>query len=112
MQTTVLERVKQAVNYLIYVNNLDNDKELATKMGYASAYLSHLKNGRVALSDKFIQNLIKLDNNIDKNYISTGEGKLLKQSNLDTIKHLEREIETKDELIEALKKQIHLLENR
>lgn len=112
MQTTVLERVKQAVNYLIFVNNLDNDKELATKMGYASAYLSHLKTGKVALSDKFIQNLAKMDGNIDKNYIATGEGKLLKNSSIDTIKHLEREITTKDELIEALKKQIQLLENR
>ncbi|MDK7375743.1 hypothetical protein QP519_09375 [Weeksella virosa] len=112
METTVLERVKRAINYLIFIENLENDKELAKLMGYASAYLSHVKTGKVALSEKFIKKLCSMDENIDKNYILTGEGSLLKNDQIERIKALEREMSVKDELVTSLKEQIILYKTK
>ena len=112
MKITVIERVKQAINYLIFINNYDNDKELAEHMDYASAYLSHVKTGKVAISEKFIKKLCSMDENIDKSYIMTGEGNLLKDSQIIKLKTLEREIEMQKELITSLKEQISMYKNR
>jgi len=108
MESSILERVKQAINFLIYINNYENDKELATNMGYASAYLSHIKTGKVVISEKFINKLCSMDENIDKSYILKGEGYLLKDNQIERIKVLERENHIQNELIISLKEQIEM----
>lgn len=108
METTVLERVKQAINFLIYINNYENDKDLAVNMGYAIQYLSHVKTGKVVLSEKFINKLCLMDENIDKNYILNGEGSLLKNNQIERIKTLERENYIQNDLISSLKEQIEM----
>ncbi len=112
MQLPVLQRVKRAINYLIYIKDYDNDKELANEMGYASAYLSHVKTGKVALSDKFIKKLCSMDENINKNYITAGDGSLLKDDQIERLRALEREISMQNDLINSLKEQIELYKNR
>jgi transcriptional regulator with XRE-family HTH domain len=117
-----LGRIKKAINYLIYCGVADSEKELAEKLGYTKSSFSQIVNGKVPLSDRFIDKLCRLDPDINKVYIADGEGELLStdtpngenmvipmsvweviQKQADSLKSRDRQI---DELISLLSGQI------
>ena len=73
-----IQRVKKVVKWLIYQDFADNDKELAELLGYTKSSFSQIINEKVPLSEKFIDNISLLDQNINKVWILTGEGEMLK----------------------------------
>lgn len=74
---TKIERVKKVCKWLIYTDFADNDKELATKLGYTKSSFSQIVNQKVKTSDKFLENLCKADENINKVWVFSGEGRML-----------------------------------
>lgn len=75
---TKIERVKKLCKWLIYDGFADNDKELAEKIGYTKSSFSQILNEKVPLSDKFIDKLCAANENINKVWVSRGEGEILK----------------------------------
>ncbi len=76
---TDLQRLKKVIYWLIFAGHATNERELAEKLGYTKSSFSQIVTGKVPLSDKFIQKLVSLDKNINKDWIKTGAGNLLKQ---------------------------------
>lgn len=70
---TELIRLKKVINWLIYKGVATNETMLAHKMGYTKSSVSQIVNGKAKLSDKFINNLCLFDENINKDWIRTGE---------------------------------------
>ena len=70
------KRVKKIINWLIFKELAENEKNLAEKLGYTNSSFSQLVNGRVPLSDKFVKALCSLDDNINFIWVKSGEGKM------------------------------------
>lgn len=68
------KRLRKAINWLIYQEIAENERELAERLGYTKSSFSQIVNGKVPLSDKFVKNLCSLDENLNSVWISTGEG--------------------------------------
>ena len=75
---TEIQRIRKAINWLLYKGVAENDRELSEIMGYTKSSFSQIVNGRVPLSDKFAKKLCRLDENINEVWILTGEGELFK----------------------------------
>lgn len=75
------QRIRKAINWLIFQDVAENERALANLMGYTKSSFSQLVNGKVPLSDKFVKKLCSLDPNINEVWITTGEGNLLKSDN-------------------------------
>lgn len=78
MELTDLQRLKKIVKWLIFSGFGDNEKEIAELLGYKKSSFSQIMNGKVPISDKFIDNITSIDSNINKVWIKTGEGSMLK----------------------------------
>lgn len=78
---TELQRVKRICKWLIFNEIADNDKELAEKLGYTKSSFSQILNGKVPISGKFIDKLCDLDKNINKVWVSSEKGEMLKAIN-------------------------------
>lgn len=84
---TEIQRIRKAINWLLYQGVAENDRELSEIMGYTKSSFSQIVNGRVPLSDKFAKKLCRLDENINEVWIMTGEGDMFKrkpESNLNS----------------------------
>lgn len=77
---TDLQRIKKIINWLIFIGYADNERLLAEQLGYSKSSFSQIVNGRIPLSDNFIQKITSLDKNINKVWLKTGEGRMLKQN--------------------------------
>ena len=97
---TEIQRIRKAINWLLYKGVAENDRELSEIMGYTKSSFSQIVNGRVPLSDKFAKKLCRLDENINEVWIMTGEGDMFKR---EPENNLNSEI---DELMSLLKEQI------
>lgn len=75
---TKIERLKKLCKWLIYIGYADNDAELATKLGYTKSSFSQIINEKVPLSDKFIDKICAVDENINKVWINAEKGEMLK----------------------------------
>ncbi len=73
-----IQRVRKVLNWLIFSEYAENDTVLASKLGYTKSSFSQIVNGKVPLSEKFINTLCQCDENINKVWILTGEGEFLK----------------------------------
>lgn len=62
---TEIQRIRKAINWLLYKGVAENDRELSEIMGYTKSSFSQIVNGRVPLSDKFAKKLCRLDENIN-----------------------------------------------
>ena len=71
-----LQRVKKVLNWLIYIGYASNNMEIALKMGYTKSSFSQIINGKVPLSDKFIEKLSSINSNINKLWITDEEGEM------------------------------------
>ena len=73
---TEIQRIRKAINWLLYKGVAENDRELSEIIGYTKSSFSQIVNGRVPLSDKFAKKLCRLDENINEVWILTGEGEM------------------------------------
>lgn len=80
MELTDLQRLKKVVKWLIFCDFGDNEKELAEILGYKKSSFSQILNGKVPISDKFIDKIISLDKNINKVWIKDGIGEMFNTS--------------------------------
>lgn len=100
----------------------ENERELAEKLGYRKSSFSQIVNGKVPLSERFVQKLASVDRNINEVWIMTGEGNMLNsveagtsvvtipanvweviQTQAESLKSKDKQI---DELVALLKQQI------
>ena len=81
MEHADLQRLKKVVKWLIFSGFAENEKELAELLGYTKSSFSQILNGKVPLSDKFLDKICSLDNNINKVWILENKGEMLKSSN-------------------------------
>ena len=119
---TEIQRIKKVVNWLIFMEYVENERELSEKLGYTKSSFSQIINGRVPLSDKFVKKLCSIDDNINEVWITEGVGTMLKnsvvgadvvtvptkvweviQAQAESLKNRDKQI---DELVELLKQQI------
>lgn len=119
---TEIQRVKKVIHWLVYMEYAENERELAEKLGYTKSSFSQIVNGKVPLSERFVQKLASVDENINEVWIMTGEGNMLNsvetgssvvtipanvweviQTQAESLKSKDRQI---DELVAMLKEQI------
>ncbi len=119
---TETQRVKKVINWLVFMEYAENERELAEKLGYTKSSFSQIVNGKVPLSERFVQKLASVDRNINEVWIMTGEGNMLNsveagtsvvtipanvweviQTQAESMKSKDKQI---DELVALLKQQI------
>ena len=119
---TETQRVKKVINWLVFMEYAENERELAEKVGYTKSSFSQIVNGKVPLSERFVQKLASVDRNINDVWIMTGEGNMLNsveagtsvvtipanvweviQTQAESLKSKDKQI---DELVALLKQQI------
>ena len=119
---TETQRVKKVINWLVFMEYAENERELAEKLGYTKSSFSQIVNGKVPLSERFVQKLASVDKNINEVWIMTGEGNMLNsveagtsvvtipanvwdviQTQAESLKSKDKQI---DELVALLKQQI------
>lgn len=119
---TETQRVKKVINWLVFMEYAENERELAKKLGYTKSSFSQIVNGKVPLSERFVQKLASVDRNINEVWIMTGEGNMLNsveagtsvvtipanvweviQTQAESLKSKDKQI---DELVALLKQQI------
>ena len=79
-----LKRIKKVINWLIYKEIGESEKEIAERLGYTKSSFSQIVNGKVPLSDKFISKLCSLDENINLVWVQSGEGEMFIEHNLNS----------------------------
>lgn len=79
-----LKRIKKIINWLIYKEIGESEKEIAERLGYTKSSFSQIVNGKVPLSDKFISKLCSLDENINLVWVQSGEGEMFLEDNLNS----------------------------
>ena len=62
---TETQRVKKVINWLVFMEYAENERELAEKLGYTKSSFSQIVNGKVPLSERFVQKLASVDKNIN-----------------------------------------------
>lgn len=71
-------RIKKAINWLIYQELAENERDLSERLGYTKSSFSQIVNGKVPLSEKFVGKLCSLDENLNSVWILTGEGDMFR----------------------------------
>ena len=79
-----LKRIKKVINWLIYKEIGESEKEIAERLVYTKSSFSQIVNGKVPLSDKFISKLCSLDENINLVWVQSGEGEMFIEHNLNS----------------------------
>lgn len=119
---TDIQRIKKVINWLIFQEVAESEKQLADLLGYTKSSFSQIVNGKVPLSEKFVKKLCGLDENINEVWVLKGEGSMFKnnpnglqtveipreawsviQTQADSLSARDRQI---DELIRLLKDQL------
>lgn len=72
------KRIKKAINWLIYQEIAENERDLSERLGYTKSSFSQIVNGKVPLSEKFVGKLCSLDENLNSVWILTGEGDMFR----------------------------------
>ncbi|MDR0206649.1 MAG: peptidase S24 [Bacteroidales bacterium] len=71
-----LQRIRKIINWYIFREYGKNDAEIASLLGYTKSSLSQILNGQVPVSQKFVDKLCSIDDNINKVWIN-GKGDML-----------------------------------
>lgn len=74
------QRIKKTINWLIFQEVAESERELADKLGYTKSSFSQIVNGKVPLSDKFVKKLCALDENINEVWVTDGTGSMFKNN--------------------------------
>lgn len=78
MENALNQRVSDVIRFLIFSKVALDKQDLAQKLGYNVSSFSQIINGRVPLSNKFVDKLIEFAPNINEEWLRTGEGEMLK----------------------------------
>ncbi|MDV3507037.1 hypothetical protein CMU89_07290 [Elizabethkingia anophelis] len=115
---TDLQRIKKIIKWLIFSDFGNNETEIAELLGYTKSSFSQIMNGKVPVSNKFIDKICSLDKNINKVWIETGEGSIFVSNSvpqniddnslLDQIQLLKENNSLKTKEIERLEKELLL----
>ena len=73
---TGIQRVRKVIKWLIFADKAESESDLARVLGYSKSSLSQILNEKVPLSEKFVDNLLSLDDNINKVWVLTGNGSM------------------------------------
>lgn len=76
-----IQRVIKAFKWLKFNGHVNNDREIAEKLGYTKSSLSQILNGKVPLSEKFINNVSISFPELNSEWLKTGEGEMLISKN-------------------------------
>lgn len=49
----ITQRIRKAINWLIFQDVAESEKEIADRLGYTKSSFSQIVNGKVPLSEKF-----------------------------------------------------------
>jgi hypothetical protein len=79
---TDFQRTKKVIDWLIFQGKIKSQKELARELGYTESSMSQIINGKVPLSERFVKKLSMMGDNINENWMLTGEGDMLKGINV------------------------------
>ncbi len=74
------QRIKKIVNWLIFQEIADNERDLADKLGYTKSSFSQIVNGKVPLSEKFVKRICALDENINEVWVVSGAETMFKNN--------------------------------
>lgn len=74
------KRIKKVINWLIYQEKAENERDLSERLGYTKSSFSQIVNGKVPLSEKFVGKLCSLDKNLNPVWILRGEGDIFLSS--------------------------------
>lgn len=86
---TEVERAKSIVKWLISNRVALTQKGIAQKMGYNHSVLSQVLNGRVSMTEKFMQTLCSLDSRLNYEWLLNGSGEMLLSENVVALKSTE-----------------------
>ena len=75
-----IQRIKKVINWLIFQEVAESEKQLADLLGYTKSSFSQIVNGKVPLSEKFVKKLCGLDENINEVWVFKGEGSMFKNN--------------------------------
>lgn len=78
MENTLNQRVTDLVNWLIFSKVALDKKDLSQKLGYNVSSFSQIINGRVPISDKFVERLLEFAPNVSEDWLVKGVGEMLK----------------------------------
>lgn len=81
MKSTVYQRVAEVANFLIFSKVALDKQDLAAKLGYNASSFSQIINGRVPVSDKFMDKLLTFAPAINEKWLLTGDGNMLTDNN-------------------------------
>ncbi|KLT67909.1 transcriptional regulator [Flavobacterium sp. ABG] len=112
-----LERIRKVCDWLIFAEFAQSDSDLAQKLGYAKSSLSQILNGKVPLSEKFINRVCYFNKNINRVWILNEEGDMLlkgilKDDSVEKVKQLQEQLNDKAEIILYQKKEIASLQKK
>lgn len=100
MSDVDLKRVIKVIDWAIYKGIISNRKDLAEKLGYTESSLSQILNGKVNLSDRFINNLSNIDERVKSK---------LKQTDINTELEQPFAIDTEQEYRKAMEIGLRIL---
>lgn len=80
MHMTELQRIKKVINWLIFQEVAESEKQLTELLGYTKSSFSQIVNGKVPLAERFIKKLCGLDENINEVWVTKGEGTMFKNT--------------------------------
>lgn len=75
-----IQRIKKVINWLIFQEVAESEKQLADLLGYTKSSFSQIVNGKVPLSEKFVKKLCGLDENINEVWVLKGDGSMFKNN--------------------------------
>lgn len=87
MKYSLNQRVADVVKFLIFSNAALDKQDLSKKIGYNASSFSQIINGRVPVSDRFVERLLAFAPNINEKWLLTGEGEMLNQSPVSLVTH-------------------------
>lgn len=76
-----VDRVKKVIKWLLFIGVAENETGLAEKINYNTSSFSQIVNGKTKISKKFIENLCRLNEKLNSNWVLTGIGEMLRNGN-------------------------------
>lgn len=109
---TDIQRIDKVLKWLVFVGFADNNMEVAVKLGYTKSSFSQIINGKVPLSDKFIDKLSSANPNINKLWILSGNGEMLKNNDSWFDGAIHKMEENKFPLVDVLESDVIMLKDK
>jgi transcriptional regulator with XRE-family HTH domain len=106
-----LQRLRRVINWLIFQEIADSDKDLADRLGYTKSSFSQILNGKVPLSEKFVKKLCSLDENINGVWILEGDGEMLLSGGGDSL-NSQKSVTIPADVWNVIQAQAHSLSSR